>query len=98
LAKCNNYASQIPSLKSKLKSETAIKNKAQFDYKNLKKSIENLKKNQRNEVNKLKLENRTIVENLQQVFKAESDQLNNIIKKKDKIIQRKSEVIGNLTY
>ena len=98
MAKCNNYASQIPSLKSKLSSETTIKNKAQFDYTNLKKSIENLKKNQRDKVNKLKLENRTIVNNLQQVFKAESDQLNDVIKKKDKIIQRKSDVIGNLTY
>jgi len=98
LVKSNNYSSQIPGLKSQLKSEIALRKKSEFDYLNLKMSIANMKKNQEEKINKLKIENKAIIDNLQQVFKAESDQLNNVITKKNKTIQMKSEVIGNLTH
>ena len=96
LARSKNNAAQIPGLKKNIQINTSLKNRAQFDYKNLKKSIVNLNTNQENTLKSMKITHKSMVSNLQDVLTAENTRLKDVIKKKNLSIKLKSNVAEDM--
>ena len=96
LARSQNNSAQIPGLKKNIQINTSLKNRAQFDYKNLKKSIVNLNTNQENTLKSMKITHKSMVSNLQDVLTAENTRLKDVIKKKNLSIKLKSNVAEDM--
>ena len=96
MSRCKKNSAQIPGLKRNLQSATSLKKRAKFDYKNLKKSISNLKGNQTNTIKKMKITHKAMISNLQDVLTAENNRLKDVIKKKNKSIKLKSKLAEDM--